>query len=74
MSYFEEGQIGRKIEEVCQTNKCICSFQVEEKHSCQEGHPLDIANVRPIASVGAQDVMQGVVVGPTLEAAQRRGW
>ena len=65
--HSEESEVGGPVQEVSQTHESLCSLHVEQQHGCQEGHPLDVANVRSVAGVRSQDIVQTSVVWPSLE-------
>ena len=54
------------VHKVGKDDESFSLLEVEKEDGGDEGHALHVAEVRPVADVGAQQVPQRGVVGPAL--------
>ena len=55
--HLEERKVGGSVEEISKADEGVRGFHVQEEHSSQEGHALDVADVWSVAGVGSKHVV-----------------
>ena len=55
-----------QVHKIGKDDESFSLLEVEKEDGGDEGHALHVAEVRPVADVGAQQVPQRGVVGPAL--------